>query len=161
MGGGGLKSEQEGLRESIDNLGGALLSVSSGLQVKIGVSTEKLENALEMSSSRLLAGLETAAAAANRAAAASAKHARNLAWATWALVAATFVLAMGPALEHFLPTQTARQRECGDVAAYIAAQVPQPGKGPWEVAPIVGAPEAPWSGHAEAVATYFRCLGRR
>jgi len=153
-----MANADEPLKESIDQLGAALQGVSLGLQVKLGRVAENLERTLDTSTQRLSDSLGGVTAATDAAAQGSAKHARNLAWATWALVAVTLVLATSPFAEHFLlRKETDRQRECKELASYLAGQIPIQ-EGPWAKDPIVGAPKTEWSHHPQAVAGYMACL---
>lgn len=94
----GAQEKAEILSKSLDNVGGAVQAASVGLQVKMDKATDRLGESIGEHIGSLVASLDKATTAANSAAIASGKHARNLAIATWALVIATIVLVYVTAL---------------------------------------------------------------
>lgn len=89
----GLQEKTEHLTKALDEVGTAVQDASMGLQVKMDEAADSLGGRIGEHIGRLVESLDKATTAANAAAVASGRHARNLAWATWALVGVTIVLA--------------------------------------------------------------------
>jgi hypothetical protein len=81
------------LTDVLKNVGSDVERASIGVQVKMDSASDRLAGSLDTSIERLVNSLDGLAAAAKEGAEASSRYARQLVFATWALVAVTVALA--------------------------------------------------------------------
>jgi hypothetical protein len=126
------------LTTTLGIVGNGLEKSAIHLQEKMDTAADRLAGNLDKSVTALVKSLDASANAANR-------YAGRLVFATWALVAATLVLATIPVVEAAFPSKTPRQRECAEFSAAMANRAQGLGKD---------------TSNTVAVNSYLECLAR-